>query len=248
MSTLPDFSVYGAVTERRLPRLQTLTAKAMLQNWTTIPHVTHHDDADVTELDARRKAWSLAHPESRLSLLPLIMTAAASVLREYPKFNASLDAERGTLVEKQYIHLGIAVDTPGGLLVPVIRDCNARTALDIAEELRSVSQKAREKGLSYAEMSGSSFSISSIGAAGGTGFTPIINAPDVAILGVAATAIRPVWSGTSFEPRLILPLSLSYDHRVINGVEAARFLRSLANKLADHDIDWDVAPSPRPAP
>jgi pyruvate dehydrogenase E2 component (dihydrolipoamide acetyltransferase) len=227
MSISEASAAFGEISERPLSRLQALTAKTMSRNWSSIPHVTHHEEADITALEAMRQSRT----DLKVGLLPLLMKATAATLCEFPSFNAAFDDVRNVVIEKRYVHLGVAVDVPGGLLVPVIRDCDARPAIALAEELRSVSQKARGKGLSYAEMSGSSFTISSIGAAGGVGFTPIINAPDVAILGATAARLRPQWIDGAVAPRLILPLSLSYDHRVINGVQAALFCSALAKRF-----------------
>lgn len=220
---------FGEIIERPLSRLQALTAKAMARNWAAIPHVTHHEEADITALDAMRHA----RPDNKLGMLALLMKATAATLRDFPAFNASFDAERNLVIEKRYVHLGVAVDVHTGLLVAVVRDCDTRPASAIAEDVRALSQKARAKGLSYAEMSGASFTISSLGALGGVGFTPIVNAPDVAILGVTAARLRPQWIDNNVQPRLMLPLSLSYDHRVINGVQAAQFCAALAKRLDD---------------
>jgi len=229
-----DFAAFGPVERIALARVQKLGAAFLARNWVSIPHVTHHDEADVTGLDTARAALGAQHPDIKITPLAFIVKAAVAALRAHPKVNASLDAAAGQLVLKKYFHIGIAIDTPGGLLVGVIRDCDRKGLPEIAAEIAAVSNKAREKGLSMAEMSGGCFTVSSLGAIGGTGFTPIINAPEVAILG----ATRSQWKPTrgpedSVTWRLMLPLSLSYDHRVLNGADAARFVRALADALAD---------------
>jgi pyruvate dehydrogenase E2 component (dihydrolipoamide acetyltransferase) len=196
-----------------------------------IPHVTQQEDADVTELEAFRKAINAEQKEVKVTMLALLMKALVATLRQYPKFNSSLDGD--DLILKRYFHLGFAADTPNGLVVPVIRDVDTKGVLEIALETSALAKKARDGKLAPAEMSGSGFTISSLGGIGGTSFTPIINAPEVAILGVSRTAMKPVWDGSAFAPRLVLPLSLSYDHRVIDGAAAARFCAHLAGVLAD---------------
>lgn len=221
-SLVEYFSSFGPVETSRLSRVQAATAKIMTRNAQSIPHVTQHDEVEITRLDAvirERKASGARH-----SILAYLFKACVDVLRAMPHFNASLDEDGATLVLKRYVNIGMAVDTPQGLLVPVIRNCDGKSILEIAEEIQDLSQRAREKGLPYALMEGASFTISSLGAIGGTGFTPIINAPDVAILGVSKARLRPVFEGDQIRPALMLPLSLSYDHRVINGADAARFL------------------------
>lgn len=229
-----DFAEFGEVEVTRLPRIQKLTASFLARNWVTIPHVTHHDEVDVTGLEEKRKAWNAEHPEAKLTPLSLVLKALVPVLRQYPQFNASLTPDGNSLVLKKYIHLGVAVDTPSGLLVPVLRDVPNKSLFALTGELAAIAEKARSKGLSLPEMSGSSFTVTSLGHIGGTAFTPIINAPDLAILGMTALQTRPapgpdggvIW-------RKMLPLSLSYDHRVINGADAARFTRALGTALAD---------------
>ncbi len=224
-----DFSVYGPVEERQVGRIQNFVGRVMHRNWSSIPHVTHHDDADITDFERRRKEWNNANPESKRTLLPALIKASVAALEQFPQFNCSLSADGATLFQKQYYHIGIAVDIPGGLLVPVIRDCDKKSLDEIATEIATISEKARTKGLAQAEMSGGCFTLSSLGHLGGTGFTPIINAPEVAILGITRAQSRfvPDSNGDPVARRL-LPLSLSYDHRVINGADAARFLRFMA--------------------
>jgi pyruvate dehydrogenase E2 component (dihydrolipoamide acetyltransferase) len=196
-----------------------------------IPHVTQHEDADVTELEAFRKSINAEQNDVKVTMLALLMKALVATLRRYPKFNSSLDGD--DLILKNYYHFGFAADTPGGLVVPVIRNVDSKGVLELATETSALAKKARDGKLTPLEMSGSGFTISSLGGIGGTAFTPIINAPEVAILGVSRTITKPVWDGSAFQPRLILPLSLSYDHRVIDGAAAARFCVFLAGVLAD---------------
>ncbi|WP_052117859.1 2-oxo acid dehydrogenase subunit E2 [Novosphingobium pentaromativorans] len=224
------FEQFGPVESAATTKFQQVVGKRLSQAWATIPHVTHHDDIDVTALEAHRKALSEAG--TRISPLIFLVKALASGLKAFPDFNASLSEDGKTLYRKQYCHVGIAVDGPLGLLVPVLRDADTRAIQDLANELKSVSQTAREKGLPMSAMEGGSMTISSLGGIGGTAFTPIVNPPEVAILGVTKTRIAPVWNGEAFEPRSLMPLSLSYDHRVINGADAARFLRHIADVLA----------------
>jgi len=228
-----DFAAFGEVEVKPLSRIQQMSAGFLARNWMMIPHVTHHDEADVTVLDSVRKEIGAAHADVKITALPFLMKAAVAALAKFPTFNASLDSSGKSLVFKKYFHVGVAVDTPAGLLVPVIRDCDRKTIVELAREVATISEKARTKGLSMAEMSGGCFTISSLGAIGGTGFTPIINAPEVAILGVTPTTWKPRRDGDAIDWRSMLPLSLSYDHRVINGAEAARFTRYLANVLAE---------------
>jgi pyruvate dehydrogenase E2 component (dihydrolipoamide acetyltransferase) len=228
-----DFAAFGAVEVKPLSRIQQMSAGFLARNWLTIPHVTHSDEADVTALDSLRKDLGSAQTDVKITLLPFLIKAAVAALTKYPTFNASLDDTGKNLVFKKYFHVGVAVDTPMGLLVPVIRDCDKKSIVELARELAAVSAKARAKGLSMPEMSGGCFTISSLGAIGGTGFTPIINAPEVAILGVTSTTWKPQRNGDAIDWRLMLPLCLSYDHRVINGADAARFARYLAEVLAE---------------
>ena len=226
-----DFAKFGAVEGRPLTRIQKLSGANLHRNWVSIPHVTQNDDADITEMEAFRKKLGEENKDTKVTPLVFLIKAAVAALKKFPNFNASLDGDR--LVLKQYFHIGIAVDTPDGLVVPVIRDADRKGLLELAKELGEISAKARDKKLTSADMQGGCFSISSLGGIGGTGFTPIINAPEVAILGVSRSAMKPVWNGQAFEPRLLLPLSLSYDHRVIDGASAARFTAYLAQVLGD---------------
>ena len=230
-----DFSKFGEVEEQPLSRIQKISGANLARNWAMIPHVTQHDDADITSLEELRVALNRENEKAgiKLTMLAFIMKAAVSALQKYPQFNASLDASGETLILKKYFHVGFAADTPNGLVVPVLRDCDQKGFLQLAAELGEISKKAREGKLGPADMSGGCMSISSLGGIGGTSFTPIINAPEVAILGVSKAAMQPVWNGEKFKPRLMLPLSLSYDHRVIDGAEAARFTSYLARQLAD---------------
>lgn len=230
-----DFSKFGEIEKKPLSRIKKLTGTHVHRSWVSIPHVTQFDEADITELEEFRKSEKDFAEKQGYKLTPLvfIMKAVVACLKEFPSFNASLDEDGEHLILKKYFHLGIAVDTPNGLVVAVIRDVDQKGMFEIAAELASISKKAREKGLSPAEMSGSCFTISSLGGIGGTAFTPIVNAPDVAILGVSKATIRPVYKEGEFVPRLMLPLSLSYDHRVIDGAEGARFIVYLASRLAD---------------
>jgi pyruvate dehydrogenase E2 component (dihydrolipoamide acetyltransferase) len=226
-----DFAKFGPVETQPLSRIKKLSGANLARNWAMIPHVTQHDDADITEMEAFRRQLGEEHKDVKVTPLVFLIKAVVAALKKYPQFNASLDGEQ--LVLKQYFHIGIAVDTPDGLVVPVIRDCDRKGLLELAAELAAVSAKARDRKLGPADMSGGCFSISSLGGIGGTGFTPIINAPEVAILGVSRSATKPVWNGKEFAPRLVLPMSLSYDHRVIDGAAAARFTAYLAQVLGD---------------
>ncbi len=228
-----DFSKFGEIEEKALSRIQKISGANLARNWAMIPHVTQHDDADITELEAFRKKLGEENKDLKVTPLVFQIKAVVAALKQFPQFNASLDESGEKLILKKYFHIGIAVDTPDGLVVPVIRDCDKKGLLDLARELGEISKKAREKKLGPAEMSGGCFSISSLGGIGGTGFTPIVNAPEVAILGVSKAAMKPVWNGKEFAPRLLLPLSLSYDHRVIDGALAARFAAFLATQLGD---------------
>jgi len=230
-----DFAKFGAVEEVPLSKLMQLGAKNLHQSWLNVPHVTHFDNADITELEHFRvKQKAVAEKAgTKLTILPFLLKACAHLLQEFPDFNSSLAPAGKTLIRKKYVHIGFACDTPDGLLVPVIRDVNQKSLLQLALEAAELADKARNKKLGGAQMQGACFTISSLGHIGGTGFTPIVNAPEVAILGVNTASMQPVWNGEKFTPRLLLPLSLSYDHRVINGAAAARFSKRLSQVLAD---------------
>jgi len=230
-----DFSKFGPIEIRPLSRIQRLSGAALHRSWLNVPHVTHDDEADITDLDAyRRELDTAARAEGyRVTLLAFLMKASVSALREFPKFNSSLTPEKDALIYKSYYHLGVAVDTPEGLVVPVIRDVDRKGITELSRELGAVSAKARDGKLDMADLQGACFTISSLGGIGGTAFTPIVNAPEVAILGVVRARTAPVWDGTAFVPRLMLPISLSYDHRVIDGALAARFARYLCQLLED---------------
>jgi pyruvate dehydrogenase E2 component (dihydrolipoamide acetyltransferase) len=230
-----DFAKFGPIASMPLTKIQKSSGAFLHRNWVSIPHVTQFGDADITELEAFRQAQKAVADRAGVRLTPIvfIMKAVVSALQAFPRFNASLDASGENLILKNYFHIGVAVDTPNGLVVPVIRDVDKKGLLDLAKELGEISLKAREKGLGLSDMQGGCFSISSLGGIGGTAFTPIINAPEVAILGVSRSDMKPVYQNGSFVPRLMLPLSLSYDHRVIDGADAARFLVYLSERLSD---------------
>jgi pyruvate dehydrogenase E2 component (dihydrolipoamide acetyltransferase) len=230
-----DFSKYGQVETVPLPRIKKLSGPFLHRSWLNIPHVTHNDEADITDLDPyRRELDTAAKAEGyRVTLLAFLMKAAVSALRQFPEVNSSLSPSKDSLILKRYYHIGIAVDTPGGLVVPVIRNVEAKGVTELSKDLGTISQKARDGKLSPDDMSGGSFTISSLGGIGGTSFTPIVNSPEVAILGVVRARTSPVWDGEAFVPRLMLPVSLSYDHRVIDGALAARFTRQLCTVLED---------------
>ena len=230
-----DFSKFGPVEVQPLTRIQRLSGPALHRSWLNVPHVTHDDEADITDLDAyRRELDTAAKAEGyRVTLLAFLMKASVSALREFPRFNSSLTPEKDALIYKGYFHLGVAVDTPDGLVVPVIRDVDRKGITELSKELGATSARAREGKLGPADLQGACFTISSLGGIGGTSFTPIVNAPEVAILGVVRSKMAPVWDGSAFVPRLMLPLSLSYDHRVIDGALAARFARYLCGVLED---------------
>ncbi len=228
-----DFSRFGAIEEKPLGRIQKISGANLARNWAMIPHVTQHEDADITELESFRKCLAAENKDLKITPLVFQMKAVVAALKAYPSFNASLDQSGEKLILKKYFHIGIAVDTSDGLVVPVIRDVDRKGLLELARELTEVSTRAREKKLNPADMSGGCFSISSLGGIGGSAFTPIVNAPEVAILGVSRAITKPLWNGKEFVPRLMLPLSLSYDHRVIDGALAARFAVFVARQLAD---------------
>lgn len=237
VSVLPwpqiDFTKFGPVERQPLSRIKKLSGANLSRNWVRIPHVTNNDEADITELEAFRVKLNAEGSKDapKVTMLAFLIKACVAALKKYPVFNASLDGEE--LVLKQYFNIGFAADTPNGLVVPVIRDADKKGIFELAQESADLAKLARDGKLSPAQMQGGCFSISSLGGIGGTTFTPIINAPEVAILGVCRSAMKPVWNGTAFEPRLTLPLSLSYDHRVIDGAAAARFNAYLGQLLAD---------------
>jgi pyruvate dehydrogenase E2 component (dihydrolipoamide acetyltransferase) len=243
LSLLPwpslDFSKFGATEVQPLSRIKKISGPNLHRNWVMIPHVTQFDEADITELEEFRKSSNTALAKSakgdgiKLTMLAFVIKACVAALKQFPAFNASLDEKGENLILKQYFHIGFAADTPNGLVVPVIKDADKKGIAQIADEMASLSAQARDGKLKPADMQGASFTISSLGGIGGTAFTPIINAPEVAILGLSRSAIKPVWDGKQFSPRLMLPLSLSYDHRVIDGAMAARFTVYLADVLAD---------------
>ena len=230
-----DFSRFGEIEEVPMTRLMQLGATGLHRSWLNIPHVTQFDQADITDLEAFRVAQKAVAEKAgvKLTILPLLLKSCAFLLKELPDFNASLAPSGKAIIRKKYVNIGFAVDTPDGLLVPVIKDVDKKSLLQLAAEAAVLAEKARTKKLSANEMQGACFTISSLGHIGGTGFTPIVNAPEVAILGVSKATMQPVWDGKAFQPKLMLPLSLSYDHRVINGAAAARFTKRLSDLLAD---------------
>ena len=232
---LPDFSQFGEIEREGMSRMMAATATNMQRSWLNVPHVTQFDDADITEMEAFRKAQKAAGEKRgvKMTPLPFLLKACAAALAELPQFNVSLDMEPKEVVRKKYIHIGIAVDTPHGLMVPVIRNVDQKGLWELAAESAELAQKARDKQLKPAEMQGACFTITSLGGIGGTAFTPIVNTPEVAILGVSKASMKPVWDGKEFQPRLMLPLSLSYDHRAVNGADAARFTNLLTQLLGD---------------
>ncbi|NWN82048.1 MAG: dihydrolipoyllysine-residue acetyltransferase [Halomonas sp.] len=230
-----DFSQFGEVEETSMGRLMKMGATNLHRSWVNLPHVTQFDEADITELEAFRKSMK-AEAEAqgaKLTPLPFLIKACAFALRQYPQFNVSLKSDGDTMVHKKYVHIGIAVDTPDGLMVPVIRDADQKSLIELAKESVALAGKAQSKKLKREEMTGGCFTISSLGSIGGTAFTPIVNAPEVAILGVSKASMKPVWDGATFQPRLMMPLSLSYDHRAVNGADAARFTALLGQLLTD---------------
>jgi len=239
LSLLPwpqvDFAKFGPVETVQLPRIKKISGPVLHRNWVTIPHVTNHDDADITDLEAFRVQLNKENEKSgvKLTMLAFLIKACVAALKKFPDFNSSLAADGASIVVKKYWHIGFAADTPGGLVVPVVKDADQKGIFDIAKETSDLAKLARDGKLKPGDMQGGTFSISSLGGIGGTYFTPIINAPEVAILGVCRSATRPVWDGKQFAPRLVLPLSLSWDHRVIDGASAARFNTYLAQLLAD---------------
>ncbi len=230
-----DFAKFGAIETKPLSRIKKISGANLHRNWVTIPHVTQFEEADISEMEAFRKELGAEYAKQNIKITPLafMLKAAAITLKHFPDFCSSLDVTGENLVLKKYIHIGVAVDTPDGLVVPVVRDVDQKGIVQLAQELGEISAKARDKKLPATEMQGGCFTISSLGGIGGTAFTPIINAPEVAILGVSRSSMKPVWKDGEFVPRLMLPLSLSYDHRVIDGASAARFTTYLALVLSD---------------
>ncbi len=230
-----DFAKFGEIEAKPLSRIKKISGANLYRNWVMIPHVTQFEEADISEMEAFRKELGAEYAKENIKITPLafMLKACAITLRHFPEFNASLDASGENLILKKYIHIGVAVDTPDGLMVPVIRDVDQKGIVQLAKELGEVSARAREKKITAAEMQGGCFTISSLGGIGGTSFTPIINAPEVAILGVSRSSMKPVWKDGEFVQRLMLPLSLSYDHRVIDGAMVARFTTYLAHVLSD---------------
>jgi pyruvate dehydrogenase E2 component (dihydrolipoamide acetyltransferase) len=230
-----DFARFGPITTQPLSRIRKLSGANLHRNWVTIPHVTQHDDADITELEEFRKIQTEEAKKQgiRFTILCFLLKAVVVALKQHPEFNASLSADGESVVLKQYFHVGVAVDTPNGLVVPVIRDVDKKGLMELAKELGEVSARMRSGKILPADLQGGCFSISSLGGLGGSHFTPIINAPEVAILGVGRSAARPVWNGKEFAPRTMLPLSVSYDHRVIDGAQGARFISFLSSVLSD---------------
>ena len=233
-----DFAKFGPVETLPLSRIKKISGPRLHASWVNIPHVTHNDEADITDLDAFRKRLDDAGKADkkapyRVSLLPLLMKASVAALKAYPTFNSALSPAKDSLILRKYWNIGVAVDTPDGLVVAVVKDVDKKGVVDLSRELGALSGKAREGKLAAADMQGATFTISSLGGIGGTAFTPIVNAPEVAILGVVRSKMAPVWDGQAFQPRLMLPLCLSYDHRVIDGAGAARFMRHLVETVED---------------
>jgi len=230
-----DFSKFGPIETKPLSRIKRLSGSFLHRSWLNVPHVTQNDEADITETDAYRKELDTAGKEKgyRVTLLAFLIKASVSALKLHPELNASLSPEKDALIYKRYYNIGVAVDTPDGLVVPVVKDADRKGIVEISQELGAISKKARDGKLSPTDMAGGSFTISSLGGIGGTAFTPIVNAPEVAILGVVRSKMAPVWDGNEFKPRLMLPVCVSYDHRVIDGALAARFTRNLCHVLED---------------
>ena len=234
-SPLPDFSKWGEIDRAPMSRVRELTAERMAHTWSVVPQVTQHDRADITELEAMRRRAVKRRPDDpvKLTVTAIILRAVARVLEEFPAINASVDMERREIVYKRYVHLGVAVDTDRGLLVPVVRDANRKGVIEIAHEMDDLARRAREKKVQVHEMQGATFTVTNLGGIAGTGFTPIVNHPEVAILGVARSRQEPVIRDGNVEARLLLPLSLSYDHRLIDGADGARFLKRVVELLED---------------
>ena len=232
-----DFSKFGEVDVQPLNKIKRLTAQNLHRSWLNVPHVTHNDESNISDLESFRKQLNAEYAqqkrEIKLSPLAFIVKAVVNGLQQYPQFNSSLEPSGENLIYKKYFNIGIAVETPNGLVVPVVKDADKKSVAEIAQEMGELAKKARDKKLTMNDMSGACITISSLGGIGGTHFTPIVNAPEVAILGVSRSKMQPVWNGSDFVPGMILPLSLSYDHRVIDGAEAARFTRHVAAVLED---------------
>ena len=230
-----DFSEFGEIERLQMSKIKRITAQNMTRSWLNVPHVTQFDHADITELEVFRKGLK-AEAEKRgtkVTPLPFMLKACAMALKQFPQFNVSLDNDGEHIIQKHYVHVGVAVDTPAGLMVPVIRDVDQKSIWQLSEEVIAMGAKAKDKKLMPADMQGGCFTISSLGSIGGTAFTPIVNTPEVAILGVSKAEMQPRWNGSEFEPRLMMPLSLSYDHRAVNGADAARFTQNLGKLLGD---------------
>ena len=230
---LPDFTKFGGIEKKPLSRIKKISGPLLQENWQEIPHVTQHHEADVTELESFRKKISLQEKDIKITPVSFVIKALGVALTRNPSFNSSLNSDGNEIILKKYINIGVAVDTPNGLLVPVIKNVLSKGILEIAEELNKIGEKARNGKLTSTDMEGGTFSVSSLGGIGGSHFTPIINFPEVAILGINRAQIKPVWDGSQFSPKTLLPLSLSYDHRVIDGAEGARFIVELAELLRD---------------
>jgi pyruvate dehydrogenase E2 component (dihydrolipoamide acetyltransferase) len=232
-AALPDFSQWGEIERKPMSGIRRKTAETMRNAWLTVPHVTQHDRADITELEALRKrfAKTVEAAGGKLTVTAIALKVVAAALKVFPQFNASIDVAANEVVHKKYYHIGVAVDTDRGLLVPVIRDVDKKNIRDLSAELNQLAEKARNKKLSLEEMQGGSFTITNLGGIGGTSFTPIVNAPEVAILGISRATTQPVFIDGKFEPRVMMPLSLSYDHRLIDGADAARFVRWVAEAM-----------------
>jgi pyruvate dehydrogenase E2 component (dihydrolipoamide acetyltransferase) len=230
-----DFAKFGPIETKPLSRLKKLSGPHLHRAWLNIPHVTHTDEADISDLEDYRKSLDKTAKDKgyRVTLLSFLLKASVACLKEFPEFNASLSPAKDALIYKKYYHIGVAVDTPDGLVVPVIKDVNAKGIIELSRELGEVSARMRDGKITPADISGATFSISSLGGIGGTNFTPIVNAPELAILGVVRAQMKPIWDGKAFQPRLMLPLCVSYDHRVIDGALAARFTRRMADILGD---------------
>ncbi len=230
-----DFAKYGPIETKPMSRLKKLAGPNLHRSWLNVPHVTNSDDADITDLEAYRKELDATAKEKgyRVTLVAFLLKASVSALKEYPDINSSLAPGKDALILKRYYNIGVAVDTPDGLVVPVLKDVDRKGILELSQELTAVSARMRDGKITPADITGATFSISSLGGIGGTNFTPIVNAPEVAILGAVRAQMKPVWDGSAFQPRLMLPLCLSYDHRVVDGALAARFLRKICDALAD---------------